>query len=178
MRRTTIILLGGFLAVFAAGASTALLVESSTRPPERGSWLSRELDLTPEQRTQIRAIWTEAMRTSRQQYMAQRQALSEETRSRVKALLGPDGQAAYDQLMQEHEEQLQELRRARREAYRAAGEQTSAVLNEEQRRKYDAWVEKRMSAGQNGDRDRQGEEQGAVPSTNGQAETDQGAQQP
>ena len=61
----------------------------STEPRGR-SWITRELDLTAEQREQMREIWSGVMGASRQQQRDRRRAIREERDQAMQNLFSED----------------------------------------------------------------------------------------
>ncbi len=139
MTKTKVIVLVSFLAAFAAGTAVGLLVGRSAQTPRQRSWLSRELGLTPEQRDQMREIWSEFMRAAG----GHRRALQEERDQAVQALFTEEQKAQYEELMQEYSRKLEELAQQRRELYQQAVERTKQILSEPQRKKYEELLERR-----------------------------------
>ena len=132
-----------FAVVFAAGVAVGLLLPRSARPRHRGSWLARELDLTPEQKEQMRKIWSEPdQRSSMRGDLERRRALREARDEAMRALLTEEQKARHDALVQEYEQKLAELYEERRKAFEERLERTKEILTESQRKKYEELMEK------------------------------------
>ena len=133
MTKATIAVGVCFLLAFAAGGAAGLLLGRSARPAP-GSWLTRELGLTPDQQEKMRKIWSESMPPPRPE---QREAWEKERDQRIRAMLTAEQQAQYDELMRERAARLAALAEARKKAFEDAVEQTKAILTEPQRKKYE-----------------------------------------
>lgn len=127
-----------FALLFAAGTCVGLLAgRPGDRRERRRSWLSDELDLTTEQREQMRQIWSDAMHTAGEGQSERTMALRKERDEAVQALLTDEQKAGYDKIMTEYATKLEELSQERRKRFKEAAEKTREILTEEQRKKYD-----------------------------------------
>lgn len=143
MNRTRLIVLGCFGAAFASGALAALAWSRvADRPRRPGSWLGHELNLTEEQREQMRTIWSEVMGALREQQREQRRLLLEERDAAIQALLDEGQRVRYAEIMQTYEEESAALEEARRKANEQVIERTKQILTEEQRIKYEEMMKK------------------------------------
>jgi Spy/CpxP family protein refolding chaperone len=141
--RTKIALLISFGLVFAAGAVVGHLAWRWRRPTHRRrSWLSEELDLTSEQREQMREIWSDAMSGLGPELGQRRRELAEERERAVEELLSPEQMQQYQRIQQEHERALHSLAEQREEAFRNAAERTKQILTPQQREKYEKMIER------------------------------------
>jgi Spy/CpxP family protein refolding chaperone len=127
--------------VFAAGLAVGLAARrhQEERPQgerRRRSWLTDELNLTDEQRSQMQEIWSEAMRPPQDEF-AQRGQIYDERDEAVRALLDEEQTAEYERIFQEADRKLAELGEARRKAFEQAVERTKEMLTPEQRAKYE-----------------------------------------
>jgi len=150
MNKAKLIVVIGFLVAFAAGGSAGLLVQPPPAPREPGSWLTRELSLTPEQHAQMKEIWSTAMGDAWRRTSEQRRAVKDQTQAAVRELLTEEQRARYDAIMQEQEQKYAELSNQRRDAFAAAREKTRQILTDEQRARYDELTAKRGDAGGHG----------------------------
>ncbi len=134
MKKARLLLTLSLVLTFAAGVALGCLLErghrSSHRPGGPRSWLARELDLTPEQEQQMRAIWSELRPPSGEGWGA----LREEREQAVRALLTEEQELQYDQILAEHERRRAALDDEARAAERQA---VGALLTEEQKPQYD-----------------------------------------
>lgn len=126
-----------FVLAFAAGVCVGLLVSRSASGPRSGSWLSRELDLTREQREQMRQIWSEVMRASGERQRERRDTLQKERDEAISALLTNEQEREYEQLMEQYARKHQELSQERRKRFEETVEKTKQILTESQRKKYE-----------------------------------------
>ena len=146
-----------FVLALAAGVCVGLLAGRSASGPRRGSLLSRELDLTREQREQMRQIWSEVMRATGERQRERRHALREEREKAVQALLTDEQKPQYEQLMEEYARRLDELSQEGRKRFEEAVEKTKQTLTEAQRKKYEEFLEKRPWGPHSGRRGRERE---------------------
>ncbi len=114
----------------------------SPRPRGR-SWLADELKLTSQQREQMKTIW-EAMvpggsgRESWERRQSDtRRRLYKERDEAVAALVPAEKKADYEKVLARVEQQMADMRREQEKAYQKAVEETKAILNPEQRAKYE-----------------------------------------
>lgn len=143
---------GGVVLGLAAGRRTPDPVAApATRPTTRPgpSWLVEQLDLTPAQRDQMQAIWSQFIDGPAQHNKDTRRALEKERDGAVLSLLTPDQRAEYDRLMAGYAARLAELSAEREKGYRDTVERTKAILNDTQRKRYEELLASR-------DRDRAG----------------------
>lgn len=117
------------------------------RPAKEGSWLEQELKLTPEQREKMKAIWQEMVPGGGRggpgagRHDGRRQ-LFKERDDAIAALVPAERKADYDAVLAKFEQQMQELGKERERAFAKAVEQTKAILNAEQRAKYEEILKK------------------------------------
>ncbi len=135
------IVIASFVLAFAAGTTVGLLLGQSAQTPRRRSRLSRELDLTPAQREQMRKIWSEVMGSAGGQRRERRETLRKERDEAVQALLTEEQKARYEKVMQEYSRKLAELSEERRKRFQEAGERTKEILTDQQRKKYEELLE-------------------------------------
>lgn len=128
---------------YAAGIATGwagyTLAGSSPPPPgDRGSWLSHELQLSPEQKTRMETIWSkEAMGDDRSRV----RELYEERNGEVRAILTEEQQKTFDEIYRLSEEKREAVFSERRERHQKAVDETMAILTPEQQEKYKTIVE-------------------------------------
>lgn len=164
MSKTSIALILAFAAVFGAGTLVGTARhggrQTEPTPPEssdgsegRGggggaSWLSRELGLSPEQRDQMRQIWSELMNANRAtNAWEQRREIQRQREQAVREMLGADQQQKFDQINEEYDQKLAELGESQRDAFRQAVERTRQILTPEQAAKYDEFLKRRGRGG-------------------------------
>ena len=143
MSRTRIVLIVCFVAAFAAGVAVGVVVSRRPSSGRRGSWLSRELDLSEEQREQMLKIWSGAMDTLRRDHRDQRRKNREARNAAVQALLTAEQKKRYEKIQSDYEAKSAALGEARRKAFADAVWRTKENLTEEQRKRYEDILKKR-----------------------------------
>lgn len=98
--------------------------------------LADELQLSPEQRVQMRDIW-EGVREKVHQAFDAAQALERQRDERIVAMLSEEQKATFQKLSEEFARRYDELARQRDEAFNSAVEKTKKLLSDEQRKKYE-----------------------------------------
>ena len=131
--RTKVVLLVSFLLTFGAGTSVGLLISRpENRPSDKSrSWMG--LNLTDEQREQMREIWSSAMGRGR----GERRLLAKERDKAVVALLTEEQLPRYEQIVGEYERKMKDLSRERQRRIQEAVERTKRILTPEQVEKYE-----------------------------------------
>ena len=147
----------GFLIAFAAGLAVGVEmrrpslaqgptpVEPPTRttgPSTRGSrspggWFASELKLSPDQRKKMDAIWSEVARGGREEMDKERDALRKQRDEAILALVGTDNKTKYDDIQKKYRDDQQAMERKMRGRFEKAVEETKAILDDEQREKYE-----------------------------------------
>jgi Spy/CpxP family protein refolding chaperone len=125
-------------------AGSAAKPDNTTPPPPMlppdgagEKTLADELQLSPEQRVQMRDIW-EGVRDKVHQAFDEAQDLQRQRDERIVALLTTDEQKAkFQKLSQEFADRYDQLAKDRDEAFNSAVEKTKKLLTEEQRKKYE-----------------------------------------
>lgn len=152
---TRLIVVIGFAVAFFAGlivgirggerAASRDVTQSTTQPASQerggrsdpGSYLVQQLGLTPEQQQQMREIWSETAGRRGRQASEQRRRLREERDAAIVALIRPEDTPAYEAILKDYEDKRTALENEWRNAYQEAVEKTKAMLNPEQRAKYE-----------------------------------------
>jgi Spy/CpxP family protein refolding chaperone len=139
MTKTKAILFVAFLLAFAAGTSLGVFVaKPAEHHKERPSWLTRELNLTPEQQSEMSAIWKEYMESfPRQQQGERRAALAQQRDQDILALLSAEQRAKYDAIQQDYTHKVEELSQERKRAFDDVIAKTKAILTPAQATKYE-----------------------------------------
>jgi Spy/CpxP family protein refolding chaperone len=159
---------------FAAARRAIPPAPAAAKPAEsqRGSWLSDQLKLSPQQGDQIRAIWQKVMSEQGRANSERRRALEKERDGVVLGLLTTEQREEFDRLTRQYEAQLSDLGRERDRLRQEAIEKTRQVLTEEQRKKYEALLtERERDRERDPDRDRErdrvgrGHRRGGSPAT-------------
>ena len=161
MTRPKVVLLICFLVAFAAGGATGLVTGRRHHRPRRRSWLADRLGLTPEQREQMRDIWSDFMNSdTRQKHRELREALRRERDEAIQALLSDDQRGRYEQVMENYRKKSEELSEERRklsdERRKLFEERTKKILTEPQRLKYEEFLKERGGRRSVGRRGRRG----------------------
>ncbi len=117
-------------------------MRSTSGPATRGSrspagWFASQLNLTPEQQKKMDAIWSEVARGGRQEMDTRRDALRKQRDDAILALVGPDNKPAYDKIFKDYQDQQRATEREMRGRFEKAVEETKALLEPEQREKYE-----------------------------------------
>lgn len=157
--RTKVILLVSFLLTFGAGTALGLL---TSWPEDRSSGRSRlwsDLNLTDEQREQMREIWSDVMGRRR----GERRALAKERDEAVVALLTEEQLPQYERIMQEYRRKMEELSRERQRRVQEAVERTKRILTPEQAEKYEELRKLRRERGRGRRRRPRGTRPGTRP---------------
>jgi Spy/CpxP family protein refolding chaperone len=125
------------------------------RDRDRG-FLSRELNLSPEQREQMKQIWSPvAARSGREQDELRRRYRNERDEA-IADFIRTQDLHAYDQILKAYQDKLAALDQEFRSAYQKAVDQTRQILTPEQRAKYEELL-KRNQPGERGPRERRGD---------------------
>lgn len=140
-----------YVAGIATGwAGFTLAGEKSPPPRDKGSWLSHELQLSPEQKTRMEAIWSkEAMGDDR----ARVRELYEARNGEVRAILTEEQKKTFDEIYRASEARRDAVFEERRARHQKAVDETMAILTPEQQEKYKtilADLEKRDSNREHG----------------------------
>ena len=147
MTKTKIILVVCFLVTFAAGSFVGWSVSRPDHPRGGPSWLTAELNLTPEQRDQMHAIWSEAMGATMKQRGEQGKALRQERDQAVIALLSDEQKTRYDVIYQDYLRKEGELSDQRKQAFDEAVKRTMLILTPEQAARYEDLMKKQPERG-------------------------------
>jgi len=137
MTKSGVILIVSFVMVFLAGVAGGFVVLRSAPPPPRQPWLSRELGLNAKQQEQMRAIWSQD-RDHMGQSFEQMRAVREWRDKAIQELLTEDQKAHYDQIVKEADQKMAAITAERRKGFEEKAARTREILNEEQRKKFDA----------------------------------------
>jgi Spy/CpxP family protein refolding chaperone len=149
MTKTKAILALTFLLVFAAGAVVGMVRQrafvGAHHPPDRGSFLTKELGLTPDQQDKMRQIWSELGpgRGGDRDHWDRRREYQKERDDAIQALLTPEQKVRYDAVRKHYDERVAELGKERTLAFQRAVEQTKSILTPEQAAKYESFLNKR-----------------------------------
>jgi Spy/CpxP family protein refolding chaperone len=148
----------GFLLAFAAGmvigsrshglfdrSDATTSRQPATAPSERrsrGGWLSQELGLSAEQRTQLDKIWSAIASRGGSDHEDRRREYRRERDTAIADLVPPGRLGEYDQIINTYQDRVAALETETREAYQQAVEQTRAILTPDQRTRYEEILKK------------------------------------
>lgn len=146
MTRSRIIVVLLFIVAFGAGLSVGKVWRHPPGPSQhRGpSWLSDELRLSPEQRKAMLDIWDKVNHSGFDE-AATRQSFRKQRGEAIAALVPQDKQDQLKEINDNYSKNVKELSSKRHQRFVDAIEKTKAVLNAEQRTKYEAILAKRES---------------------------------
>jgi len=156
MTRTKAILVVAFLLAFAAGTSVGLFATKAPpaspppRPDRPNSFLERELNLTVEQKEQMKTIWSDVMAPGGRGQFDRRAALAQERDQAVVALLTEEQRSRYDAVLKDYADKVEALQQDRKRAFDEARERTKAILTPEQAEKYDQLMKRPPERGPGG----------------------------
>jgi len=153
---TKLVVIFGFIMAFVAGLivgvnrpqqvtdTNPLAVPPPTTRQSRESELDTLLNLRPEQRAEMKTIWSEMADRGRKQHEDLRRDLRKQRDDKIQALLSPEQKAQFEQVQKEYAEQTMAMDREMRANFEASVKATKALLDPDQRVKYDEWLEKRQ----------------------------------
>jgi Spy/CpxP family protein refolding chaperone len=119
----------------------------SPRPRGR-SWLADELKLTPEQRAKMETLWSELLPGGSGREGGERRPgdarrrLYRERDEAIAALIPAERKAEYENVLAHVEQQMADMRREQEKAFQKAVEGTKAILNPDQRSRYEELLKK------------------------------------
>ncbi len=145
MTRTIVIIC--FLVAFAAGLTVGIESYQAVAPSLDGpkrceSGLAADLGLSAEQQEQLKKIWSETGRGGGRGWEERRQIYRERDEA-IAALIRPEDQPRYDEIMKKHAEQTAALEGEWRRSFETKVERTKQILTPEQRVKYEKMLERR-----------------------------------
>lgn len=133
--------------------------QPATKPVDRGpNRLHDQLGLTADQRKQMDAIWDEVMKTRGERFDRERK-LEKERDNIAVSLLTPDQKVNYDKAMEDYRTKRTALDKEREAVMAQANERSRALLNDEQKKKWDEWS-KEMRNSRGGPRGPRGGDRG------------------
>jgi len=117
MNRAKLFVLISVAAAFVAGISIGVVIGGFNKKLHLKSKLSRELNLTSEQRDQMKKIWSEGIRTARRLQREQKQKLQKERDESIEELLTDEQKARFKEIINEYSQKIDELARARKKLF-------------------------------------------------------------
>jgi uncharacterized membrane protein len=120
---------------------------------DRGGWLTEVLKLTPGQQEQMKAIWSEAAQHGRREREDRRQALRKDRDEAISKLMTDNGlKDEFDWIYATYARRVADLDAEWRAKFDSAVEKTKAMLNAEQRAKYEEILSRHAAPTFGGDR--------------------------
>ncbi len=140
MKHSKVIFLAALVLVMSAGVVVGRLwSQLPGRPhgPGNPSWLADQLNLTPEQRQQMDAVWADTKQKI-DKTVERRRLLDRERDQAIEDLLGPEQWAAYGKLIDEFRAHRADLDKERAAILHQANESSQALLTDDQKQKWDS----------------------------------------
>lgn len=100
------------------------------------SWLNDQLNLTPDQRQKMDAIWAVTRQRIDMEFEGRRQAEQDREKA-VMSLLTDQQRAAYEKINKDYRDKRDELFKERAKLIQEANDQSRALLDEDQKIKWD-----------------------------------------
>ncbi len=148
--RIEILLVGIAFLALSAGVVAGMLVKrlpgtsaKSELTPAASMSLSEQLQLTPQQRKQMRVIW-EPIRNEIQQCFRQANDLQHQRDDDIVALLNDQQKAQFEKLSKKYADRYAKLDAKRERTFQDAVERTRKILNDTQRAQYDKIIADRL----------------------------------
>jgi len=147
---TKYVTIAGFLIAFAAGLVVGFEVRRQTAQanapaatrPSRHGFLTAELNLSPEQQEQMKAIWSEAAHRGGREQDERRRQYRKERDDAIAALIRPDDKPRFEAAGKLYTERMAGMEKEWRASFAAAVEKTKQILTPEQRQKYEDLLKK------------------------------------
>ncbi|HAI11046.1 MAG TPA: hypothetical protein DCM28_05035 [Phycisphaerales bacterium] len=137
MKKTSVMLSLAFVLVFAAGVTVGTVSRQHHKPPKDfGAFLAEKLDLTAQQQTQMKSIWSNAMKRDKNGRSDYKE-LRDQRDAAINALLGTSQMVEYQAIIDTYKDQFNKLRQSRRDAIDNAVAQTRKILTPKQLELYD-----------------------------------------
>jgi Spy/CpxP family protein refolding chaperone len=155
---TRMIVITGFVIAFSAGLMSGIAWKSRApgdRPDgkhDRDSWIADQLSLSPDQQRQMKEIWSGF--GGRRDGWQKREQIRREKDEAIANLVRPEDMGAYDRILEQARQKTDALEADGKEKFQKAVEKTKAILNDEQRRKYEELLSRGPGHGRDG-RDRE-----------------------
>jgi Spy/CpxP family protein refolding chaperone len=140
MSRTRVILMSAFLLVMCAGVVVGRLwnelpIQAKTAGGSP-SWLADQLNLRPDQRQQMDAIWAETGPRIQKSF-DDRQSLDREREQKIQELLTPAEWTAYDKIVEDFRAKRAVLDKGRHQLVMDANAKSVALLDDAQKQKWE-----------------------------------------
>jgi hypothetical protein len=137
-----------FVLAISAGVALGMLTARAKPAPAapRGNWMVDQLQLSAEQQKQMEEIWGNLLREKGREYGEQGRQLQMQREADIAGLLSTDQRGAYDEINQKYAMKGAELWKRFEREFVGATEKTRAILNENQKKKFDAMIEQFRSS--------------------------------
>ena len=148
MTRWRMAMVGALILAFAAGIPVGWVFNPIERPVDaeqyEPSWLDTELDLSEEQKAQMRDIWSRAAKDlegfDRSQFARDKDDV-------VREILTDEQKAQYDEIETSFRERREQRDNEKKARHQAAIEETMAIMTEDQRNKFEELLEAQENLG-------------------------------
>ena len=157
---TRLVVILGFLVAFGAGLTAGLAWRHGDEAEEPGrggpgSWIAAQLKLSPQQREQMDAIWSSAVREGGGRDGWQRKLELRRQRDEAIAALVPESSKAdYQRVLDEYTAASDALDAQRRASFEQAVEKTRQILTPQQREQYEQIMARHREGGPRSSRSR------------------------
>jgi Spy/CpxP family protein refolding chaperone len=158
MIRTKLVVGAAFALALCAGVAVGLVsarIPEQRHKPHGGgeprSFLADELNLSPQQREQMKAIWQDVARGrsspggGRDGRDDRRRMERERNEAILAAITDPEQRRRVEEVMQQFEQRQQEMAQERQRTFDEAIKKTMAILDENQRKKYEQILQRRRA---------------------------------
>lgn len=152
MTSKRLIFVACFVAAFLAGAALHAAIGRRGHRRERPH-LPEELNLTAQQSSKIREIWSAAMEESRTLGVEGIEAIRTEREKGIRELMSSDSLVLYEKILASEAAAQKSLEARRREIFDRAVGETRKILDDKQRGKYDKLMAERRTRREGRDRE-------------------------
>jgi uncharacterized membrane protein len=154
MKRILILVIALPILALGAGVVAGILASrlpgdnagASPLPTDDRTELSEELQLSPQQRDQMRGIW-EGVQRKVQRTFQDAQDLQKQRDDALLALLNDQQKAEFEKIAREFADRYTELSKSRDRAFHDGVDQTVTLLDNSQREKYDQILRSHVGSG-------------------------------
>jgi Spy/CpxP family protein refolding chaperone len=141
MIRLKLVMLLGFALMFVAGLAVgrSRKIVPAAKPPDTqpASIIGKELNLTPEQREQMKKIWEPV---GHHPEPAEYKDADRQRDESIRALMSEDQRAQYELIIHDHDTKIAALRAEHETAMRTAEAESRAILTEAQQKTFDQMI--------------------------------------
>jgi len=147
---TFVLALGAGLVVGMAAVKRGVAAPAATAQPGGRAKSTIELNLTPQQEEQVKAVWSSVMQGPIKSINDSRKSFQKERDDAINRLFTPEQKAEYERIQAEYSSKSSDLSRDRQRQIDAAVEQVKKILNDTQRQKYEQMLKDRGGHGRHG----------------------------